>query len=116
HWSRHQRVLEVVKTFRPQIIHGAVFEGMTMAAIGGYFGKVQIIVLEETSYPIHRSKKAIWLQRQFARSADRIIGIAPSVVSFLVEKVGLPDEKVVLINNGVPPPEEVIDVRLEEFN
>lgn len=116
HWSKHQKVLQVIRNYRPHIIHGAVFEGMTMAAVSGFIGKVPVIVLEETSCPRNRTKKAIFLQRFYSKMADRVIGIAPSVVSFLVEKVGLPKDKVVLINNGVSPPEKAKDQKLIELN
>ena len=100
-WRKHQKVLEVIRTFKPNIIHGAIFEGMTMAAVGGTLGRVPIIVLEETSEPSTRTQKAIWLQRLFIRMADRIIGISPTVVNYLRSKVKAPSEKVILINNGV---------------
>ncbi len=103
-WGKYRKVLSIISTYKPQIIHGAVFEGMSMAAVGGFLGRVPIIILEETSDPQNRSKKAIWLQKQFSRVADKVIGISPSVVDFLVGKVRIPKEKVVLVNNGVPFP------------
>ncbi|WP_373495440.1 glycosyltransferase, partial [Aquiflexum sp.] len=112
-WSKHRQVLRVIKRFKPHIIHGAIFEGMSMAAFGGKLGKVPIIILEETSHPLSRSKKAIYLQQLFAKVADKVIGIAPSVVKYLQESVGLSASKVLLINNGVNNPREV---NLEEKN
>lgn len=100
-WRKHKKVLEVIRTYKPHIIHGAIFEGMTMAAIGGTLGRVPIIILEETSEPSTRSQKAILLQRVFVRLADKIIGISPTVVNYLKSKAKLPSEKVILINNGV---------------
>ncbi|MFC3415135.1 glycosyltransferase [Algoriphagus hitonicola] len=106
-WRKHKKVLEVIREFKPQIIHGAIFEGMAMAAVGGTLGKVPVVILEETSHPIHRSKKAIYLQRLFAKAADKVIGIAPTVVTYLKDTIKLPASKVVLINNGVNQPREV---------
>lgn len=101
---KHQKVLKVIKSYRPHIIHGAIFEGMAMASIGGMLGKVPVVVLEETSEPSTRSRKAIWLQRVFAKRADKIIGISPAVVSYLTDKAKLPKEKIQLVNNGVAMP------------
>lgn len=106
-WSKHKAVLKVIKSFKPHIIHGAIFEGMAMAAIGGTLGKVPVVIMEETSHPISRTKKAIFLQRLLAKAADRIIGIAPTVVHYLKETVKLPESKVTLINNGVNTPRAV---------
>lgn len=100
-WSKHRQVLQIIQEFEPHIIHGAIFEGMSMAAVGGTIGRVPVIILEETSEPSTRSRKAIWLQRLFVRQADKIIGISPTVVNYLKSKVKAPSEKVILINNGV---------------
>ncbi|MFN3802201.1 glycosyltransferase [Belliella pelovolcani] len=106
-WSKHKEVLKIIKSFKPHIIHGAIYEGMAMAAIGGVLGKVPVVIMEETSHPISRSKKAIYLQRLLAKAADKVIGIAPTVVKYLKDTVKLPESKVVLINNGVNLPRKV---------
>ncbi len=106
-WHKHKEVLKVVREFKPHIIHGAIFEGMAMAAIGGVLGRVPIVLMEETSHPLNRSRKAIFLQKFFTKAADKIIGIAPTVVNYLKQAVKLPESKVVLINNGVNTPRSV---------
>lgn len=114
-WQKHKEVLRIIKDYKPHIIHGAIFEGMSMAAIGGFLGKVPIVILEETSFPSTRSKKAIFLQRQYIKSSDVIIGIAPTVVKYLKNVVKVPDSKLRLINNGVTIPREANPVELEEL-
>src|SRR5690606_10710712 len=84
HWSKHARVLQIIKKYQPHIVHGAVFEGNTMACIGGLRGRVPVVILEETSDPQNRSTKANWLLNIYTRFADRIIAISPSVASYLV--------------------------------
>lgn len=106
-WGKHSKVLQVIREYNPHVIHGAIFEGMAMAAIGGTIGKVAVVILEETSHPISRSKKAIYLQRFFAKAADAVVGIAPTVVNYLRQTVRLPESQVKLINNGVNLPREV---------
>ncbi|WP_026970202.1 glycosyltransferase [Algoriphagus terrigena] len=103
-WKKHRRVIQIIREYQPHIIHGAIFEGMSMAAISGYWAGVPVRILEETSEPITRSPKAIWLQRFFLRLSDVIIGISPSVVEFLLDKARLPGQKVRLINNGIVVP------------
>ena len=106
-WSKHRQVRHVIQDYKPHIIHGAIFEGMSMAAIGGKLGKVPVVILEETSDPQNRSQKAIWLQRLWVKTADKVIGIAPAVVGFLRDKVHVPERKLMLINNGVGELREV---------
>jgi glycosyltransferase involved in cell wall biosynthesis len=80
---------------------------MSMATIGGVLGKVPVIILEETSDPQTRSKKAILLQRVYSMFADMLIGISPSVLDFLRKKVGVSESKSILINNGVQVNEQI---------
>lgn len=114
-FKKHKKVLEVIKRFRPHIIHGAIFEGMAMATIGGLIGKVPVVILEETSEPSTRSRKAIWLQRLFVKGADKIIGISPAVVAYLKDTAKLPKEKILLVNNGVPIPRSVDPKEVEQL-
>ncbi|MCS4434568.1 glycosyltransferase [Aquiflexum gelatinilyticum] len=113
--NKHRKVLEVISRYSPHILHGAIFEGMAMATFGGFFGRVPVVILEETSEPSTRSRKAIWLQRLFVRGADKIIGISPAVVSFLKDKAKLPPEKVILINNGVVDPETFDQAKIDKL-
>ncbi|MAZ72734.1 MAG: group 1 glycosyl transferase [Flavobacteriaceae bacterium] len=112
----HKNVRKIIRDFQPHIIHGAVFEGVTIAAINGFFNKVPIIILEETSDPITRSWKANFLMHLFGLIADRAVGVSPASVQYLKEKAKIPKEKVCLINNGVSLPrtvsrQEVINIK-----
>jgi L-malate glycosyltransferase len=103
-WNTHKQVLEVIKRFHPDIIHGGVFEGNSMAAISGFLRRVPVIILEETSDPQIRSGGANWLLRQYVRVADKIIAISPEVEEYLISKAKIPLNKIKLINNGVTVP------------
>src|SRR5690606_22352546 len=109
HWSKHARVLQIIKKYQPHIVHGAVVEGNTMACIGGLRGRVPVVILEETSDPQNRSTKANWLLNIYTRFADRIIAISPSVASYLVGTAKIKKQKIQLINNGVETPRRVTE-------
>ncbi|MDF2159397.1 glycosyltransferase [Algoriphagus sp. CAU 1675] len=113
-WKKHKAVLDIIRKYKPHIIHGAIFEGMSMAAISGSLGRVPIRILEETSLPLGRSKKSLWLQKLFLSLSDAIIGISPEVGNFLKTTAGLPVHKIHLINNGVdiPAPIDPKDLKL----
>ncbi|WP_284651812.1 glycosyltransferase [Flavobacterium terrisoli] len=104
--KQHKSIQKIIEDFKPHIIHGAVFEGVTMAAINGYLKKVPIIIIEETSDPQNRSWKGNLLMRFFAFFSDRVIGVSKAATDYLV-KIGIPKSKVVLINNGVSIPRVV---------
>lgn len=107
HWSQHKKVQKVIDEFKPHIIHGAVFEGVTMAAINGFLKRVPIIIIEETSDPQNRSWKGNLLMKMFSKVSDKVIGVSPAATQYLIEKLNIPSNKVALIDNGIAIPREV---------
>ena len=115
HWEKHRKIQKIIDDFQPHIIHGAVYEGVTMAAINGFIKKVPIILLEETSDPQNRSDKADFLLRIFSWAADRFIAIAPNVADYLRDKAKVSPKKVITINNGVEIPRAVSAQEIQDF-
>lgn len=114
HWSQHQKVQKIIEEFKPHIIHGAVFEGVTMAAINGWIKKVPIILLEETSDPQNRSWKGDLLMKIYSKLATKVIGVSEGVTEeYLKGKLGLSDKKAITINNGVALPRAVSQTEIE---
>lgn len=112
-WTQHKKVQKIIEEYKPDIIHGAVFEGVTMAAINGWLKKVPYVIIEETSDPINRSWKANMLMKIYAMFADKVIGVSEAVTKeYLIEKLNLPKDKVVLINNGVALPRQFRDIEV----
>lgn len=106
-WSQYQKVQKIIDDFKPHIIHGAVFEGVTMAAINGFFKRVPIVILEETSDPKNRRWKGNLLMKLLTLTADKVIGVSPAATDYLKHKLSIPAGKVILINNGVVMPRKV---------
>lgn len=102
--KQHKKVIQVINEFKPHIIHGAVFEGVTMAAINGFYKHVPIVILEETSDPQNRRWKGNLLMKILCVTADKVIGVSPAATQYLLHTINLPKDKVVLINNGVVMP------------
>ena len=95
------RVLDIIKQFRPHIIHGAVYEGVGLAAVAGRLGRVPIIIGEETSDAAGRSLAGHLLYRLFCGMTHHMVGVSPAVRDYLVNKIHIPAKKVSMINNGV---------------
>ncbi|MEX2591931.1 MAG: glycosyltransferase family 4 protein [Anditalea sp.] len=110
--KKHLKVLQVIRKFRPHIIHGGVFEGMTMATFGGLFGRVPSVILEETSDPQNRSRKANFLLKIYSRFADKVQAISPEVGQYLAEITKISQKKIEVITNGVPLPIISDDVKI----
>ncbi|WP_266202559.1 glycosyltransferase [Pontibacter kalidii] len=106
-FSRYKAVLKVISGYKPHIIHGAVFEGVLLASIAGYIGRVPAIVLEETSDPQNRTKKATYLLKLLSGLSDKVIGVSPAVYSYLKDVANIKESKLRLINNGIYPPVQI---------
>jgi glycosyltransferase involved in cell wall biosynthesis len=100
-YKQHLKVIKIINEFKPKIIHGAVFEGVTMASVSGFYKQVPIIILEETSDPQNRSWRGNLLMKLLSLTANKVIGVSPAATNYLEHKINLPKDKVVLINNGV---------------
>lgn len=105
--ERYRRAFRIVEEYRPHIIHGAVFEGVAVAAIVGRLGRVPIIIGEETSDPVNRRWRGHLLYRSLASLTHRMVAVSPAVEDYLVRRIRLPVRKVHLINNGVANPAPV---------
>jgi glycosyltransferase involved in cell wall biosynthesis len=114
-WKKHFEVLKVIRDYKPHIIHGGVFEGMTMATFGGIFGRVPIVILEETSDPQNRSKKANLLLKIYSLFADKVQAISPEVGQYLSEITKIKKDKIAVITNGVPVPKFSHEEKIKQF-
>lgn len=106
-WSQHLKVQKIIDDFKPHIIHGAVFEGVTMAAINGFIKKVPIVIIEETSDPINRSWRGNLLMKLYASIAHKVIGVSPAATSYLSKKLKINSKKIQLVLNGIKTPRKV---------
>jgi glycosyltransferase involved in cell wall biosynthesis len=104
HIKGYIKLLHIIKQYKPHIIHGAVFEGVTLAAVAGTMGRVPVVILEETSDPQNRSRRASLLLRLLAVFAKAVVAVSPSVEEYLLKKAKIPAYKIKLINNGISFP------------
>jgi len=115
HWSQHRKVQKIIQEYQPDIIHGAVFEGVTLAAINGWLKKVPVVIIEETSFPVNRTWKGNLLMKLFSMISHKVIGVSQAATDeYLKGELKLSDKKVILVNNGVAQPRQVSEVELHE--
>lgn len=113
--SQHKKVIKIISEFKPHIIHGAVFEGVTMAALNGFFKRVPIIILEETSDPKNRNWKGNFLMKILTLPSDKVIAVSPGVMEYLSKTLYLSKNKTLLINNGVKIPTQSTQIEIEDL-
>lgn len=110
-WNIHKKVQAIIREFKPQIMHGGVFEGNSLTALSGTWMQVPVRIMEETSDPQNRSAKANWLLRQFSKMVDKVTAISPNVERYLLNIAKIERRKVQLINNGVTMPNPISDTQ-----
>ena len=103
----YRDALGVIATWQPDIIHGAVYEGVAVAAIAGQLGRVPVIIGEETSDPAGRSWRGHALYRMLSGLTNHMVGVSPAVSEYLTGTLGLPRHKTSTIMNGVSMPDAV---------
>lgn len=113
-----RRVRAIIEDWRPDIVHGAVFEGVSMAALGPPLGWRGHVILEEIAFPTGRSWRSNLLLRLLAFRADRFVAVSPAVGEYLRDELHLGDAVRRVIDNGVSavepaPPEQVEALRAE---
>jgi glycosyltransferase involved in cell wall biosynthesis len=96
-----RRAYRLIKEFRPDIVHAAVFEGIIMGVIAGRAARVPFIVSEETSDAHGRRWTGNLLSRMLYLASDRVIAVSGFVESYLRKSLKLGDNRVRLIPNAV---------------
>ncbi len=102
--GRYRFACSVVREYRPDLVHGAVFEGWTVGTIAGRLARVPVIIMEETSDPKNRRWKGHLLARAMAGLADHCVGVSEEVGRYLTDRLHVPQRKVTVIPNGVERP------------
>jgi L-malate glycosyltransferase len=97
------RVTQEARAFAPDVIHGAVFEGVTLASLAGRLARVPRVVIEEISDGENRSKRAQALFRLYALLSDECIAVSHYAKQQLVD-TGIPERRIRVIVNGVSAP------------
>ncbi len=102
--SNYRDALQVIRHWQPDIVHGAVYEGVAVAAIAGRLGRVPVVLGEETSDPVDRSVAGHALYRTLCGLTDAMVAVSPAVERYLTRTIRVPSRKVSLVDNGVSKP------------
>lgn len=113
--SWHLRAHKIAAEFKPDIVHGAVYEGEALACgIGLRMPRVKVI-MEETSDPVSRRWTGNTLMRAMCLRADFCIGVSPKVSGYLKGRLKIPQRKIRTVNNAVPEVEMPSAERLQDM-
>jgi len=107
----YRRTLQVIREFKPHLIHGAVYEGVALATVCGRLANVPIIIGEETIVPVNRNWRGHLLYRILTTMSHVMVAISPSVEIYLRDQIYVPSRKIKRIINGVAesvPPSSIV--------
>jgi len=94
------RAYRLFKRHRPTVVITHHLGQLFYSALGARLAGCRLLHVEHECYTI-ASTSAQRRLRFMTRLANRVVGVSEEVVSFLVNRVGLPSNKVELIPNGV---------------
>lgn len=101
--SWHNKAYDFAAHWKPDIVHGAVIEGVALACGIGLRMSGTPVVSEETSDPVDRSWRGNLLMRAMCLRSNAVIGVSPVVGDYLRNVAHVPDRKIRVINNAVTP-------------
>lgn len=98
-------MLRHIRRHKPQIVHCNLFDdtvpGLIAARLAGV--PVRVMTRQDTGFHWMHARQWLFLDRWNARLATAIIAISGESMRHLIEREGLPAEKMHLVHNGIPP-------------
>ncbi len=94
-----------IRAHRPDIVHCHMFDdtvvGLRAARLAGV--RRRVMSRQDTGYHWQHAQRWIFLDRANCRLASHIIAISEESRRHMVEQEGVPEEKITLVHNGIPP-------------
>ncbi|MBU1751638.1 MAG: glycosyltransferase, partial [Chloroflexi bacterium] len=94
------RLWRLLRRERPHILHAYLFHANLLARVVGRLAGVPIILTSERTMGME-SRARYLVNRLTAPLSDRVIAVSPSVRDFVVQRVGIAPDRVLVIPNGV---------------
>jgi glycosyltransferase involved in cell wall biosynthesis len=99
------RLQRLIAAARPAILHTSLFHANLPGRIAGRLAGVPVIVSSERTMAME-SEWRYRLNRWTIGWVDRVVAVSQKVAEFCIGHIGLPANKVTVIYNGLPVPEE----------
>lgn len=112
--SWYRKAISIAREFKPDLIHGAVFEGSALAVVLGLMQRQSRVIIEEQSDGRNRTGRGRLLMRVLSLLSDRTVGVAPEIYEYLRRDVKVPAQRLRLVNNGARQPRTALTRRERE--
>ena len=94
------RLLSRVQSFRPHVIHGYLFGPNLFAAVAGRLAGVPAVVVAKRNIDAFETPRQVAMERFAHRLATHVTAVSAAVGDTVVD-LGVPRERVTVIENGV---------------
>jgi glycosyltransferase involved in cell wall biosynthesis len=97
-------IWQLARLFRGRevdIAHAYLYDASIATRIAGRLARTPVIVTSTRAALSYLPRWAWWLDRVTARWCQRIIAVSRGTAAFVIEREGIPHDKVVVIPNGV---------------
>jgi glycosyltransferase involved in cell wall biosynthesis len=108
------RLRRFVAELKPDLVHTWLFAANSYGRVAALSVGVKHIVAGERCVDPWKKTYQLQIDRYLARRTERIVTNSPGVVDFYAQK-GIPNEKFVVIPNGIPPFEPANAVSREDL-
>jgi len=95
------RLARLFRDRNVDIAHAYLYDASIATRIAGRLARVPVVVTSTRASLSYLPRLAWWLDRATARWCQRIIAVSRGTAEFVVEREGIPRDKVVVIPNGV---------------
>jgi len=102
-WDALWRLYRLLRQERPTILHTWMFHANIPGRLLGRLAGVPIVISGERTMGME-SHLRYWLNRMTAPLADRITCVSQQVAGFVVNHIGIPRSKIIVIPNGIELP------------
>ena len=94
------RLVRLVRSFRPDVVHGYLFGPNLFAALAGRLAGVPVVAVAKRNMDAFETPRQAWAERLAHRMATHVTAVSEAVADSVVA-LGVPRGRVTVIPNGV---------------
>ncbi len=108
------KIRRLLKEHRVDILHGHLWGGNLWGRLAARAARTPVVVVTEHNVDVWKKWHHKAMDRFLAGWTDKVIVVSQKVKDFYRSEVGLPEDKLVVIYNGIPLPGDPCPVRRQQ--
>jgi glycosyltransferase involved in cell wall biosynthesis len=95
------RLAKLFRSLRTQIVHAYLYDASLASRIAGRLAGVPVVLTSTRASLVYLPRLAWWIDRITSRWCERIIAVSEGTAAFIVNREGIPADKIKVVPNGV---------------